>query len=120
MMAVALGASLYYQFTHSGRAPKRRNKRSSTDFSKSSNERSTTWPANRWLRVETMQNPNDVWVTQSPETVDPLPFHGMKSYPYLPEVHSDDPAVHRYREEYNTRRVGRDKVTPSGKSATRP
>jgi hypothetical protein len=56
-----------------------------------------------------------------PETIEPLPFHGMKSYPYPPEeAYADDPATRRYREEYNTRRVGRDEANPFPKSTTRP
>ncbi len=40
------------------------------------------------------------------DTVEPLPFHGMKSYPYPPGVtYRDDPESRRHREEYNTRRV---------------
>jgi tetratricopeptide (TPR) repeat protein len=43
-----------------------------------------------------------------PDTVEPLPFRGMKSYPYPPEVaHPESPEGKRYREEYNTRRVPR-------------
>ncbi len=40
------------------------------------------------------------------ETIDPLPFHGMSSYPYpAGPAQLDEPEVLRYREEYNTRRV---------------
>jgi len=39
-------------------------------------------------------------------TVEPLPFHGMKSYPYRFDVtYPDDPEARRHRKEYNTRRV---------------
>jgi tetratricopeptide (TPR) repeat protein len=39
-------------------------------------------------------------------TVDPLPFHGMKSYPPSPEDrYPADPRLQRYHEEYNTRVV---------------
>ncbi len=40
------------------------------------------------------------------DTIEPLPFHGMESYPYPSDSeYPDDPEVRRYREEYNTRRV---------------
>jgi hypothetical protein len=40
------------------------------------------------------------------DTVEPLPFHGMRSYPYPTEnAYPDDPEARRYREEYNTRHV---------------
>jgi tetratricopeptide (TPR) repeat protein len=39
------------------------------------------------------------------ETVEPLPFHGMESYPYRSGRYRDDAEVRRYRDEYNTRRV---------------
>jgi tetratricopeptide (TPR) repeat protein len=42
-----------------------------------------------------------------PDTVEPLPFHGMKSYPYPSDSAPDDPEALRYRQEYNTRRVPR-------------
>jgi hypothetical protein len=42
------------------------------------------------------------------QTVEPLPFHGMSSYPYPPSEHYPDDAAHRaYRAEYNTRRAMR-------------
>ena len=44
----------------------------------------------------------------SPDTVEPLPFHGMSKYPYPPSEHyPDTPGHNRYREEYNTRQVHR-------------
>ena len=44
----------------------------------------------------------------SPDTVEPLPFHGMSRYPYPASEHyPDTPEHNRYREEYNTRQVGR-------------
>jgi hypothetical protein len=56
-----------------------------------------------------------------PETIEPLPFHGMTSYPYPSgESYPHDLAVRRYREEYNTRRVPRDKAHSFPKSTTRP
>ncbi len=39
-----------------------------------------------------------------PDTVEPLPFHGMSSYPYPENAYPVDPEALRYREEYNTRR----------------
>jgi hypothetical protein len=40
-----------------------------------------------------------------PDTIEPLPFHGMKSYPYPSDsAYPEDPETRRYREEYNTRR----------------
>jgi hypothetical protein len=42
----------------------------------------------------------------APDTVTPLPFHGMSSYPYpAPEMYPEDEAHRRYQREYNTRRV---------------
>lgn len=44
----------------------------------------------------------------SPDTVEPLPFHGMSGYPYLDTEHYPDDAEHReYQEQFNTRHVGR-------------
>jgi hypothetical protein len=54
------------------------------------------------------------------ETVEPLPFHGMKSYPYPPGSYPDDPALRGYREEFNTRHVPRDEARRFPKSTTRP
>jgi hypothetical protein len=42
----------------------------------------------------------------SPDSVDPLPFHAMKTYPYqTPEHYPDGPEYQRYQAEYNTRVV---------------
>jgi tetratricopeptide (TPR) repeat protein len=42
--------------------------------------------------------------TAFPNSVDPLPFHAMSSYPYPAGEYFPDDAVHRaYREQYNTR-----------------
>ncbi len=39
-------------------------------------------------------------------TVLPLPFHGMKSYPPSPaDIYPDDPELEKYNSEYNTRAV---------------
>ena len=44
--------------------------------------------------------------TAWPDTVEPLPFHGMSGYPYGPEEkYPDDESVRRYQAEYNTRTV---------------
>lgn len=44
--------------------------------------------------------------TLTSQTVEPLPFHGMSTYPYpKTEYYPDDEAHQRYRLEYNTRRV---------------
>ena len=44
--------------------------------------------------------------TLTSQTVKPLPFHGMSSYPYPDTEHYPNDEVHRqYRREYNTRRV---------------
>jgi len=46
--------------------------------------------------------------TLASQTVEPLPFHGMKRYPYVPdERYPDTPALRRWRRDYNTRRVTR-------------
>jgi hypothetical protein len=46
--------------------------------------------------------------SSSPDQVRPLPFHGMKKYPYdVPEAYPLTPARRRYLETYNTRVVGR-------------
>ena len=42
----------------------------------------------------------------APDTVTPLPFHGMHRYPYdHTERYPDDESHRRYRREYNTRRI---------------
>jgi hypothetical protein len=42
--------------------------------------------------------------TAFPETLEPLPFHGMSSYPYGPdEQYPDTEKTRDYRERYNTR-----------------
>jgi len=41
-----------------------------------------------------------------PETVEPLPFHGMSTYPYPEaEAYPDDSEHNQYREQFNTRRI---------------
>jgi hypothetical protein len=44
--------------------------------------------------------------TAHPNTVEPLPFHGMSGYPYESTEHYPDTEVTRqYRSQYNTRRI---------------
>jgi hypothetical protein len=44
--------------------------------------------------------------TAYPETVEPLPFHGMSGYPYGPsERYPEDRERQEYRKQYNTRRI---------------
>jgi hypothetical protein len=46
--------------------------------------------------------------SSSPDTLEPLPFHGMTSYPYrAPEAYPVTAAHDRYRAEYNTRAIVR-------------
>jgi hypothetical protein len=46
--------------------------------------------------------------SSSPDVLEPLPFHGMRAYPYGPEErYPDTPKHRRYRAEYNTRVIGR-------------
>jgi len=46
------------------------------------------------------------------QTVGPLPFHGMSSYPYGPdEAYPSDPEYKAYMEKYNTRHVGTEAFT---------
>jgi tetratricopeptide (TPR) repeat protein len=60
------------------------------------------------------------WSSAYPETVEPLPFHGMTSFPYAPgEAFPDDPAHRRYRAEYDTRYVGKDEVSAFAKGAVK-
>ena len=45
--------------------------------------------------------------TATPQTLEPLPFKSMSTYPYAPpEQFPDTPKHRRYREEYNTRMIG--------------
>jgi tetratricopeptide (TPR) repeat protein len=67
------------------------------------------------------------WSSAYPETVGPLPFHGMTAFPYGPgEAFPDDPVHRRAREEYDTRHVGKaegdsfTRGTVKRKTATHP
>lgn len=67
------------------------------------------------------------WSSAYPETVEPLPFHGMSGFPYAPgEAFPDDRAHRRSRDRYDTRYVGRDEIDAFArnvlkrKSTTRP
>jgi Tfp pilus assembly protein PilF len=45
--------------------------------------------------------------SSSPDRLEPLPFHGMKRYPYAdPERYPQTPSHRQYRDQYNTRVVG--------------
>ena len=58
--------------------------------------------------------------SSSPDTLEPLPFHGMTTYPYAPPEGYPTTAVHeQYRAEYNTRVVGRRVPTGTGQEGTR-
>jgi hypothetical protein len=47
--------------------------------------------------------------TAFPRSVEPLPFHGMVSYPYPPSQHFPDDAAHQlYRKKFLTRAPVRD------------
>jgi hypothetical protein len=49
-----------------------------------------------------------------PDTVEPLPFHGMSAYPYPKgESYPDTEAHRRYRRMFNTRRIERDRAWPA-------
>ena len=44
--------------------------------------------------------------TAYPDSVEPLPFHGMSGYPYPPEEqYPDTEQTRAYRRQYNTRTV---------------
>jgi hypothetical protein len=51
-----------------------------------------------------------------PDTVEPLPFHGMSAYPYPEGESYPDTAAHRhYRQMFNTRRVERKRIWPTNR-----
>ncbi len=51
--------------------------------------------------------------TAFPDSVEPLPFHGMSGYPYgQDESYPDNEKTRVYREKYNTRKVGNQLTAP--------
>jgi len=65
------------------------------------------WTRTYLLRGDGYSKEMDV-NSASPDTVEPLPFHGMSRYPYPSTEQYPDTAEHRaYREQFNTRRVPR-------------
>jgi hypothetical protein len=76
----------------------------------------------RWTRTFLLYS--DGWIkdadlnTAFGGTVEPLPFHGIRQYPYAPgESYPSDGAHRRYMEEFNTRNVG--DVERRGRAAER-
>lgn len=65
------------------------------------------WTRTYLLRGDGYSKEMDV-NSASPDTVEPLPFHGMSRYPYpATERYPDTPAHQAYRDQFNTRRVMR-------------
>jgi hypothetical protein len=63
------------------------------------------WTRTYLLRGDGFSKEMDI-NSASPDTVEPLPFHGMGRYPYgLPERYPETPEHIMYREHVNTRRV---------------
>jgi Tfp pilus assembly protein PilF len=63
------------------------------------------WTRTYLLRGDGFSKEMDV-NSASPDSVEPLPFHGMSRYPYPASEHyPDTPAHTQYREQFNTRRV---------------
>jgi hypothetical protein len=57
------------------------------------------------LRADSYCKDMDLY-TGYPDTVEPLPFHGMNGYPYGPDQRYPDDAQHReYRMKFNTRSI---------------
>ena len=58
--------------------------------------------------------------SSSPDALGPLPFHGMSAYPYVaPERYPRTPLHDRYRNEYNTRAIGRRLPSVTAREGTR-
>ena len=65
------------------------------------------WTRTYLLRGDGYSKEMDV-NSASPDTVEPLPFHGMSRYPYpATERYPDTPEHQAYREQFNTRKVMR-------------
>ncbi|MGC4084370.1 MAG: hypothetical protein QM736_20220 [Vicinamibacterales bacterium] len=65
------------------------------------------WTRTYLLRGDGYSKEMDV-NSASPDTVEPLPFHGMSRYPYPPNEHYPETPEHtRYREQFNTRTVAK-------------
>ncbi|MEE8116513.1 MAG: hypothetical protein V3T28_05325, partial [Gemmatimonadales bacterium] len=65
------------------------------------------WTRTFLMRADGFSKEMDI-NSASPDTVEPLPFHGMSGYPYTASEHyPDTPEHHRYRETYNTRAIVR-------------
>jgi hypothetical protein len=64
------------------------------------------WQRTFLLKTDSYCKDMDLY-TAHPRTVEPLPFHAMSGYPYgLTERYPDTEKTRRYRQQYNTRRVG--------------
>ncbi len=64
------------------------------------------WTRSFMLRADSYCKDMDLY-TAFPESIDPLPFHGMSGYPYRPdEAYPDTEKTRAYRREFNTRRLG--------------
>ena len=47
------------------------------------------------------------WLVAEGGTVEPLPFHAMKNFPYAPgQSYPQTPAHMNYQKQYNTRKTG--------------
>ena len=65
------------------------------------------WTRTYFLRADGYSKEMDI-NSAIPDTVEPLPFHGMTGYPYgEDEQYPDTPEHRQYREDYNTRVVVR-------------
>ncbi|MFN7917796.1 MAG: FG-GAP-like repeat-containing protein [Vicinamibacterales bacterium] len=65
------------------------------------------WTRTYLLRGDGYSKEMDV-NSASPDTVEPLPFHGMSRYPYPATEHYPETPEHQaYREQFNTRRITR-------------